>query len=110
MIALPVYVVLVLAVLVAVVFLGRLGVRQDRAARRVSSRPGATGTLATVALVTAVLLPPLGVALGHLALYRIAIGEATGRRIADWALIVGYGLIVAELIILMVLAGTLRWF
>lgn len=110
MIALPIYVVLVLAVLVAVVFLARVGVRQDRAARRVSPKAGATGTLPVIALVAAILLPPLGIALGHLALYRITIGEATGRRVADWALIVGYGLIVVELITLMVLAGTLSWF
>lgn len=110
MIALPIYVVLVVVVLVAIVFLARFGLRQDRAARRVSPKPGASAALPVIALVAAFLLPPLGIALGHLALYRITIGAATGRRVADWALIVGYGLLVVELITLMVLAGTFSWF
>lgn len=110
MIALPVSVVIIVAVMIAVAFLARYGWKQDRVARDVPPKPGATSTLAVAALVLAFLLPLVGVILGHVALYRIGTGQATGRRWADGALGVGYFLIIVELILLLIVAPSLRWF
>ena len=106
----PITIILIVAVAIASIFLIRYGVRQDRIARNVPAKPGATSVLAIISLVVAFLVPPVGVLLGHITLYRIGQGRATGRKIADAALAVGYALLLVELVFFLILYPGLRWF
>lgn len=93
---------LIIPVVLVILGLARFGYRQDRRALAVPARPGATSTLPIAALVLAILLPPVGVILAHVALHRIALGTSTGRRIADAALAIGYVLIAIEVLLLLI--------
>lgn len=106
----PITIILIVALAIAAIFLIRYGVKQDRIARNVVPKPGATSVLAIIALVVAFLVPPVGVLLGHIALFRIGQGRATGRKIADAALAVGYALLFVELVFFLILYPGLRWF
>ena len=110
MIQMPLTVVIIIGVIVVVLFLARVGLQQDRAVRNVPPRPGTTSVLAIVAFIVAFLVPPIGVILGHTALYRIGIGKARGRHWADGALGVGYFLIIIEVILFLLWYMREPWF
>lgn len=93
----PITIVAVVAGAIALVFLLRLGIRQNSAAAAVDPNPDATGALAVLSFVTALILPLIGVVLAHLTLVRIARGQASGRSFAYAALWIGYALLVLEL-------------
>lgn len=110
MIALPITVVLIVALILGVVFAARVGVRQDRVARSVPAKPGASSALAIVAFIAAFLIPPLGIGLGHYALHKIGLGHAKGREWADGALGVGYFLLILEVGAFLLFSLTQPWF
>lgn len=60
-------------------------------------------TLAVLSPVFAVVVPPVGVILGHWALVQIRRSGEAGRTAAIWGLILGYGLTVA------LIAGLILW-
>ena len=60
-------------------------------------------TLAVLSPVFAVVLPPVGAILGHLALAQIRRTDESGRTAAIWGLILGYALTVA------LVAGLILW-
>jgi hypothetical protein len=93
----PITIVVIIAAAIALVFLFRLGIRQNAAAATAGDNPDATGSLAVLAFVMALILPVIGVILAHLTLARIRRGEAAGRPWAFAALWVGYLLIAIEL-------------
>jgi hypothetical protein len=92
----PITIVVVLAGAFGVIFLLRFGIRQNAAAAAVQPAPDASGGLAVLSFVTALILPVVGVLLAHLTLARISRGEAGGRPFAYAALWVGYALIVLQ--------------
>jgi len=93
----PITIIVVLAGAIALVFLLRLGIRQNAAAAAVDPDPDATGALSVLSFVMALILPVIGVILAHVTLARIAQGRASGRAFAYAALWVGYVLIALEL-------------
>lgn len=103
-------VLLIIPVMLVILGLARYGYRQDRRTLGVPPKEGATSTLPVVALIAAILLPPVGVVLGHVALHRIALGTATGRKLADAALVVGYALLAVEVLVLLLLYPSFRGF
>jgi hypothetical protein len=110
MIALPISVVVVVFAALLVLFLARQGFKQNRVARDVRPGPGATSKLAILALIVAFLVPPIGVVLAHIALFRIGTGAARGRLWADRALWVGYILLLVELVLFLAFYRGTVWF
>jgi len=98
----PITIIVIIAAAIALVFLLRIGIRQNAAAAAVEENPDATGSLAVLAFIVALILPVIGVILAHLTLARVRRGEAAGRIWAYTALWVGYVLIAVEL-------GVLLW-
>jgi hypothetical protein len=105
----PLTIVLIVGGAIALVFLLRLGIRQNTAAAAVDPDPDATGALAVLSFVTALILPLIGVVLAHLTLSRIARGKASGRAFAYAALWVGYGLLALELGVIVFLYQNNYW-
>lgn len=105
----PITIVLAVAGAIALIFLLRLGIRQNAAAAAVDPDPDATGALAVLSFVMALILPLIGVVLAHLTLARIARGAASGRAFAYAALWVGYGLLTLELGVIIVLYQNNYW-
>ena len=103
-------IIVVVAIMIALAFFARRSAALERRVRDVPAKPGATSVLSITAFVAAVILPPLGIILGHLALFRVGLGEARGRAWATRALWVGYLLLAVELVVLVVLYPGLRWF
>jgi hypothetical protein len=101
--------VVILAGAIGLVFLLRFGIRQNAAAAAVDPNPDATGALAVLSFVVALILPVIGVVLAHVTLSRIARGQAGGRTFAYAALWVGYALIVLELGVLIFLYQNNYW-
>ena len=93
----PITIVLIVGGAIALILLLRLGIRQNAAAAAVDPNPDATGSLAVLSFVVALILPVIGVILAHVTLARIAQGKASGRAFAYAALWVGYVLIALEL-------------
>jgi len=105
----PITIVLIVAGAIALVLLLRFGSRQNRAAAAVDPNPDATGALAVLSFVLALILPVIGVVLAHVTLGRIARGEASGRTFAYAALWVGYGLLALELGVIVFLYQNNYW-
>ncbi|PXA71953.1 DUF4190 domain-containing protein [Cryobacterium arcticum] len=105
----PITIVVVLAAAIGAIFLLRFGIKQNAAAQKVTPPPGATSLLAILSLVAAIIVAPIGVVLAHIALSRIAAGEASGRRFAWAALWIGYVLIVVELAAIVVIYQNQYW-
>ena len=105
----PLTIVLIVGGAIALVFLLRFGIRQNAAAAAVDPNPDATGALAVLSFVLALILPVIGVVLGHVTLSRIARGEASGRTFAYAALWVGYLLLALELGVIIFLYQTNYW-
>lgn len=105
----PITIVVILAGAIALVFLLRLGSRQNAAAAAVDPNPDATGALAVLSFILALILPVLGVVLAHVTLSRIAHGQASGRSFAYAALWAGYGLLVFELGVVIFLYQSNYW-
>ena len=103
-------VLLIIPLMLGVLLLARYGLKQDRVARAVPPKPGSTSGLAIAAFVLAFLVPVVGVVLGHVALHRIGRGLARGRPWADRALVVGYVLILVEVLLVLIFYPGLRWF
>ncbi len=87
----------------------RFGVAQNSAARNVTPRSGSSSVLAVIAFILAFPVPPVGVAIGHISLYRIGIGAATGRHLADAALWVGYFLLALEFAAVLIAYSSNSW-
>lgn len=100
---------LIIPLVLVILGLARFGYRQDRRAVAVPPKAGATSSLPITALVFAIVLPPIGVILGHVALHRIALGASTGRRLADYALTIGYTLLTIEVLLLLVFYPGFGW-
>ena len=107
--AYPITIVLIVAGAIALIFLLRFGIRQNAAASAVDPNPDATGALAVLSFVLALILPVIGVVLGHVTLSRIAHGQASGRSFAYAALWVGYALIVFEVAVVIFLYQNNYW-
>ncbi|WEO76325.1 DUF4190 domain-containing protein [Cryobacterium sp. SO2] len=105
----PITIVVILGGALAVIFLLRFGIRQNARAAAVDPDPDATGGLAVLSFVVALILPVIGVVLAHLTLSRIARGQASGRAFAYAALWVGYALIVLELGVVIFLYQSNYW-
>ena len=100
---------LIIPVILVVLLLARQAFKMDRVARNVAPKPGATSALPISAFIVAFPLPVVGVILGHIALFHIGTGNATGRHWADGALGVGYFLIIVETALLLIFYPSLRW-
>ena len=107
--AYPITIVLIVAGAIALIFLLRFGIRQNAAASAVDPNPDATGALAVLSFVLALILPVIGVVLAHVTLSRITRGEASGRVFAFAALWVGYGLLTLELAVVVFLYQNNYW-
>lgn len=59
----------------------------------VSSKPATVNTFARFALLTAILIPVIGIVLGHIALFQIGRTGEGGRGRATAALAIGYSMI-----------------
>ena len=105
----PITIVAIVAGAIGVIFLLRFGIRQNAAAAAVDPNPDATGALAVLSFVVALILPVIGVVLAHLTLTRIARGQASGRAFAYAALWVGYGLLTLELAVIVILYQNNYW-
>jgi len=105
----PITIVLIVGGAIALILLLRLGIRQNAAAAAVDPNPDATGALAVLSFVVALILPVIGVVLAHLTLTRIARGQASGRAFAYAALWVGYGLLTLELAVIVILYQNNYW-
>ena len=105
----PITIVVIVAGAIGLVFLLRLGIRQNAAAAAVDPNPDATGALAVLSFVVALILPVIGVVLAHVTLSRIAHGQASGRSFAYAALWVGYALIVFEVAVVIFLYQNNYW-
>ncbi|MGY4857630.1 DUF4190 domain-containing protein [Cryobacterium sp. AP23] len=105
----PITIVAVLAGAIALIFLLRFGIRQNAAAAAVDPNPDATGALAVLSFVLALILPLVGVVLAHVTLSRIAHGQASGRSFAYAALWVGYVLLALELAVVIFLYQNNYW-
>jgi len=105
----PITIVLIVGGAIALILLLRLGIRQNAAAAAVDPNPDATGSLAVLSFVVALILPVIGVVLAHLTLTRIARGQASGRAFAYAALWVGYGLLTLELAVIVILYQNNYW-
>ena len=105
----PITIVLIVGGAIALVLLLRLGIRQNAAAAAVDPNPDATGALAVLSFVMALILPVVGVILAHLTLTRIARGQASGRAFAYAALWVGYGLLALEVAVIVILYQNNYW-
>jgi uncharacterized membrane protein len=105
----PITIVLIVAGAIALIFLLRFGIRQNAAAAAVDPNADATGALAVLSFVVALILPVIGVVLGHVTLARIARGQASGRVFAYASLWVGYALIVFEVAVIVVLYQNNYW-
>ncbi|ASD22772.1 MULTISPECIES: DUF4190 domain-containing protein [Cryobacterium] len=105
----PLTIVLIVGVAIALVFLLRFGIRQNAAAAAVDPDPDATGALAVLSFILALILPVIGVVLGHVTLSRIARGQASGRTFAYAALWVGYLLLALELGVIIFLYQNNYW-
>lgn len=105
----PITVIVILAAAIGVLFLLRFGIRQNAAAQRATPLPEATSVLSILSLVIAIIVAPIGVVLAHVALFRIAAGEAAGRRFAWAALWIGYVLIATELVTVLVIYQNNYW-
>ncbi|TFC92265.1 DUF4190 domain-containing protein [Cryobacterium sp. TMT4-31] len=105
----PLTIVLIVGVAIALVFLLRFGIRQNAAAAAVDPDPDATGALAVLSFILALILPVIGVVLGHVTLSRIARGQASGRTFAYSALWVGYLLLALELGVIIFLYQNNYW-
>jgi hypothetical protein len=105
----PITIVAVLAGAIALIFLLRFGIRQNAAAAAVDPNPDATGALAVLSFVLALIFPVIGVVLAHVTLSRIAHGRASGRSFAYAALWVGYALLALELAVVIFLYQNNYW-
>ena len=105
----PITIIVILAAAIGIIFLLRFGMRQNAAAQRATPPPEATSVLAILSLVAAIIVAPIGVVVAHVALSRIASGEAGGRRFAWAALWVGYVLIAIELVTVLVIYQNKYW-
>ena len=105
----PITIVLIVGGAIGLVFLLRFGIRQNAAAAAVDPDPDATGALAVLSFVMALILPVIGVVLAHVTLSRIARGQASGRAFAYAALWIGYALIVLELGVVIFLYQNNYW-
>ena len=105
----PITIVIVLAGAIGLVFLIRFGIRQNAAAAAAEPAPDASGALAVLSFVTALILPVIGVVLAHITLASIARGQAGGRAFAYAALWVGYLLIVLEVGVVIYLYQSNYW-
>ena len=105
----PITIVVIVGGAIALLVLLRLGIRQNTAAAAVDPNPDATGALAVLSFIMALVLPLVGVVLAHVTLSRIAHGRASGRAFAYAALWVGYGLLVLELAVLIFLYQNNYW-
>ena len=105
----PITVIVIVGAAIALVVLLRLGIRQNAAAAQVDVNPDATGSLAVLSFVLALILPVVGVILAHLTLTRIARGQASGRSFAYAAIWVGYLLLALELGVLLVAYQNNYW-
>lgn len=105
----PITIVLIVGGAIALILLLRLGMRQNAAAAAVDPDPDATGALAVLSFVMALILPVIGVVLGHVTLNRIARGQASGRAFAYAALWVGYGLLALEVAVIVILYQNNYW-
>lgn len=107
--AYPITIVLIVGGAIALIFLLRFGIRQNARAAAVDPNPDATGALAVLSFVLALILPVIGVVLAHVTLARIARGEASGRVFAYAALWVGYGLLALEVGVIVFLYQSNYW-
>jgi uncharacterized membrane protein len=105
----PITIVAIVAGAIGVIFLLRFGIRQNAAAAAVDPNPDATGALAVLSFVVALILPVIGVVLAHVTLSRIAHRQASGRSFAYAALWVGYALIVFEVGVVIFLYQNNYW-
>lgn len=108
--AYSIIIVVVVAIMLALAFFARRSVALERRVRDVPPKPSTNSVLAVTSFVFAIVLPPVGIILGHLALFRVGLGEARGRAWATRALWIGYLLLAAELVVLVVAYPGLRWF
>jgi len=102
--------VIVVAVVFASLLLIRFGVKQDQVARDARARPGARSILAITAFIVACVIPPIGVLLGHISLFRIGTGQDRGRHWAEGALWMGYFLLISEVVVFLLVQGREPWF
>jgi len=105
----PITIVVIIAAAIGLVLLLRLGMRQNAAAAAVETDPNATGGLAVLSFIMALILPVIGVVLAHVTLARIARGQAGGRVFAYAALWVGYLLFALELGVVLVAYQNNYW-
>ena len=105
----PLTIVLIVGGAIALLLLLRLGIRQNAAAAAADPNPDATGALAVLSFLLALIVPVIGVVLAHVTLVRIARGHASGRYFAYAALWVGYGLLALEVAVIVILYQNNYW-